>query len=197
VARLGVYAFLDMGGRLLILLLDGATRDELETAVEEHGDGYPTIYVVAPANVGTLDWLATDERRAHGEAGARVLEAEWLLEGSGEVSGEAGESDPVLAVEDALRHFEADEIVVVGAGGVDEDLLSSLRETGLPVGTSGLDVQPSTIRTRTRSTARALRSGRSAGTPWVAFIGANLGLLLIGVVISLVGMAIVWLLLEL
>jgi hypothetical protein len=182
---------------LLILLLEGATRDGLEAAVEEHGDGYPTIYVVAPAHVGTLDWLATDEAGARGEAGARVLEAEWLLEGFGEVSGEAGESDPVLAVEDALRRFEAEEIVVVGTGLVDDELLSSLRELGLPVSTTGVEVRPSTLRSRTRSHARALRSGRSAGTPWVAFIGANLGLLLIGVAISLVGMAIVWLIVEL
>ena len=186
-----------MGRRLLILLLDGATRDGLEAAVEEHGDGYPAIYVVAPAHVGTLDWLATDEARAHGEAGARVLEAEWLLEGYGEVSGEAGESDPVLAVEDALRRFEAEEIVVVGTGAVDEDLLTSLLEAGLPVTTSGVEISPSTRRSRARSHARALRSGRSAGTPWVAFVGANLGLLLIGVVIALVGMGIVWLLVEL
>ena len=40
---------------------------------------------------------------------------------------------------------------------------------------------------------RALGSGRSDGTPWVAFIGANLGLLLIGVVIAAVAMLIVWL----
>jgi hypothetical protein len=186
-----------MGRRLLILLLEGATRDGLEAAVEEHGDGYPTIYVVAPAHVGTLDWLATDEARAHGEAGARVLEAEWLLEGFGEVSGEAGESDPVLAVEDALRRFEAEEIVVVGTGSVDGELVASLRELGLSVSLSGVDASPSTLRSRTRSHARALRSGRSAGTPWVAFVGANLGLLLIGVVIALVGMGIVWLIVEL
>jgi hypothetical protein len=186
-----------MGRRLLILLLDGASREGLEAAVEEHGDGDPTIYVVAPAHVGTLDWLATDEARAHGEAGALVLEAEWLLDGFGEVSGEVGESDPVLAVEDALRRFDAEEIVVVGTGSVDAELIDSLRELGLAVETAGVDVRASTRRSRARSQARALRSGRSAGTPWVAFVGANLGLLLIGVVIAIVGMAIVWLIVEL
>jgi hypothetical protein len=40
---------------------------------------------------------------------------------------------------------------------------------------------------------RSLGSGRSAGTPWVAFVGANLGLLLIGVVIAIVASLIVWL----
>jgi hypothetical protein len=44
---------------------------------------------------------------------------------------------------------------------------------------------------------RTLGSGRSEGTPWVAFIGANLGLLLIGVVIALVASLIVWMIREL
>jgi hypothetical protein len=29
--------------------------------VEERGDGLPNVYVVAPAQVGPLHWLATDE----------------------------------------------------------------------------------------------------------------------------------------
>jgi hypothetical protein len=185
-----------VGKRLLILLLDGASRAGLEAAVEDHGDGYPTVLVVAPAHVGALDWLATDEARAHGEAGARVLEAEWLLEGAGEVSGEVGEADPVLAAEDALRGFEADEIVVVGSGAVDAELVSSLGALGPPVSLSGVTLRPASLRGRSRNVTRSLVSGRSAGTGFVAFVGANLGLLLIGVVISLIGMLVVWLVLD-
>ena len=182
-----------MATRLLILLLEGGAREELEAAVEERGGGYPSIYVVAPARVGALDWLATDEERAHGEAGARVLEAEWLLAGFGEVAGEAGEADPVLAVEDALRRFDADEIVVVGTGEVDAELLASLRRLGPPVSATGLVVRPVSLRSRLRSAGRGLSSGRSTGTPFVAFVGANLGLLLFAIVFALVGAAIIWL----
>ena len=180
-----------MGRNLLLLLLDEVSRDELEAAVAE--DGYPSVYVVAPAHVGPLEWLATDERRAQGEAGAKVLEAEWLLAGSAEVEGEAGNPDPVQAVEDALRRFPAEEIIVVGRGPLDEELVAGLRGLGVPVGWRGLSVRPSSVRTRARSTMRSLGSGRSGSTPWVAFIGANLGLLLIGVVIALVATLIVWL----
>jgi hypothetical protein len=85
-----------------------------------------------------LEWLATDEDRAQSEAGARVLEAEWLLADAGEVAGEAGEPDPVLAVSDALRRFPADEIVPVASGALDATLLWSLRSLGPPVTWSGL-----------------------------------------------------------
>ena len=122
-----------MGRQLLILLLGDATEAELETAVEAHGDGYPSVYVVAPAHVKALEWLATDEARAHGEAGARALEAEWLLAGSAEIGGgEPGSSDPVQAVADALERFPADEIVVVGSGEIDPHLLPALAELGPP-----------------------------------------------------------------
>ena len=93
-----------MGRNLLILLLDGASRAELEAALEERGEGYPSVYVVVPAQVGALDWLATDERHAQDAADVRALEAEWLLAGHAEIGGgEAGNPDPVQAVADALR----------------------------------------------------------------------------------------------
>ncbi len=185
-----------VGERLLILLLDSGSRSGLDAAVDDHGDGYPAVHIVVPAHVRTLDWLATDETRAQGEAGARVLEAEWLLDGAGEVSGETGEADPVLAVEDALRRFPADEIVVVGGGEVDEELVTSLRSFGLPLSLNGLSVRPASLRGRARGATRSLVSGRSAGTGFAAFAGANLGLLLLGVAISLIGMLIVWLVLD-
>jgi hypothetical protein len=176
----------------MILLLDEVSRDELEAAIH-HEEDFPSVYVVAPAHVGPLEWLATDEARAHGEARARVLEAEWLLAGSAAVGGESGNPDPVQAVEDALDRFPADEVVVVGHGLLDEELLTGLRRFGVPVTWSGLKLQEPTFRSRARETVRSLGSGRSAGTPWVAFVGANLGLLLIGVVIAIVASLIVWL----
>ncbi len=183
-----------MGRQLLILLLGDATEAELETAVETHGDGDPSVYIVAPAHVKALEWLATDEARAQGEAGARALEAEWLLAGSAEIGGgEPGSSDPVQAVADALERFHADEIVVVGSGEIDPHLLPELQKLGPPVSSSGLTVRPESWRTRIRAATSGLSSGRNESTPWVAFIGANLGLLLIAVAIAGVGMLIVWL----
>ena len=144
-----------------------------------------------PANVNALDWLATDETRAHGEAGVRALEAEWLLEGGAEVAGaEAGHLDPVQAVADARERFEADEIVVVGRA--DDDLLAALRRLGLPV-SAPAGAAPSTRRSRLRTSAQAFTSGRSEATPWVAFVLSNLGFLLIALAFALIGTLIVWL----
>ena len=182
-----------MGRRLLIVLLEGASPAHLDAAVLDHAGEAAKIYVVVPAHVGPLEWLATDEGRAQSEAGARVLEAEWLLADSGEVAGEAGEPDPVLAVADALRHFPADEIVLVGDGALDATLLASLRSLGPPVAWVGLSPRRATRRGQVRGLVSSLVSGRSAATPIVAFIAANLAFLLLALTASLVVLLVVWL----
>jgi hypothetical protein len=50
---------------------------------------------VAPARVGALEWLATDEDDARQQAHVRVLAAEWTLADQAQVQGEAGDVDPV------------------------------------------------------------------------------------------------------
>ena len=79
------------------------------------------------------------------------------------------------AVADALKRFEAEEIVVVGTGEVDGELLAELRGLGLPVTAPGPAELPATAAGAGARTVRGLTSGRSEGTPWVAFVGANLG----------------------
>jgi hypothetical protein len=167
---------------LLVVLLNDASLPELPSAVEERGDGLPNVYVVAPAHVGPLHWLATDEQAAREEAGVRALETEWMLSDEAAVGGEAGEADPTLAVEDALRRFPA-------AG----SLQSSLRPLRVPITWVGRSPHPGRQRSRLQGAVRGLASGRSSATPFAAFAGANLALLLIGLLITLVVALIVWL----
>jgi hypothetical protein len=122
-----------------------------------------------------------------------VLEAEWILSGEAAVGGEAGEADPTLAVEDALRRFPADEILLLGGGATDSSLQTSLRGLGLPITWVGQSPPARGNRSRLRDAVRGLASGRSSATPFVAFAGANLALLLIGLLITLVVALIVWL----
>jgi hypothetical protein len=89
-------------------------------------DGGPTeVLVVVPALAGPLEAVTgdVDDRRAEAERAARDLAAR--LSGSGlEARGTVGADEPLLAAEDALREFGADEVVLVG----DEPLLEEARE---------------------------------------------------------------------
>jgi hypothetical protein len=173
---------------LLVVLLNDASLEELHDAVEHAaGDGRPRVYVVAPAHVGPLHWLATDEQSARDQAGVRALEAEWILADEASVGGAAGDADPTLAVEDALRSFKADEILLVGGTAADQGLRTSLAPLGVPVTWVG----PPPGKGR-KARLRGLTSGRSNATPFVAFVTANVALLLIGVAITIAVLLILW-----
>ena len=85
------------------------------------------VLVVVPALAATVEALtgAVDDRRADAEETAAALESR--LPGA---RVEVGADDPALAVEDALRVFGADEVLVVG----DEDLVQAIRaRVAIPV----------------------------------------------------------------
>jgi len=71
------------------------------------------VYVVSPALNSKLRTWTSDEDGARDAARARLDRSLARLRAEGLVaSGAVGDADPVLAVEDALREFGADEIVV-------------------------------------------------------------------------------------
>jgi hypothetical protein len=85
------------------------------------------VLVVVPALAATVEALtgAVDDRRAEAEATAATLESR--LPGA---RVEVGADDPALAVEDALRVFGADEVLVVGG----DELVQSIRDrVAIPV----------------------------------------------------------------
>ena len=94
------------------------------TADVRVGDGATDIVVVVPALASTLEAVtgAVDDRRADAEQTALSLTRRLSRPGVN-VRGEVGADDPVLAVDDALRTFGADEIVVVG----DADITQQIR----------------------------------------------------------------------
>ena len=167
---------------LLVLLLEEGHESQLQDALAKRGDGTLSVRVVAPAHVTPIQWLATDEDAARIEAEGRVLQTEWALRDEAEVEGEA---DPVLAVEDALRTFPADEILLVGGGARDGGVERSLRELGLPVSRLAVGEQ---VRARRplREAVRALARGETRATPFVLFAGVNLALLALAALISAV-----------
>ena len=149
------------------------------------------MHVVAPTLVGRLDWLATAEDDAHRQAEVRAFDAEWLLADRAEVDGEAGDADPIQAVEDALRHFPADEILIAG-GAADPDLEVALRRFSASRSTHP-DGAWGRRHSRAYRALRELAAGRNNATPFVLFIGVNTALLLLGLALSLLVLLILWL----
>ena len=106
------------GKRLLVLATVPVEENVLREAVGGVDDA--EIRVVAPASdISRLDWLTNAEDDARREA------AEVASRTADEVDGDAdvGDTDPVQALEDALREYPADEIVVAVPEGDDAEWL--------------------------------------------------------------------------
>jgi hypothetical protein len=118
---------------VLLVVLDDVPEAQLREALADR-NGELSVHIVAPAtHVGRFQWLtgATDEARAEAEELAeRTADAV-----DAEVEAEAGEHDPVLAAQDALALFPADEILVAGAA--DEKTEAGLSRLGLPISRVG------------------------------------------------------------
>ena len=108
-----------MPRRLLVVATASVSTAALRTSVRSHGGEDAEILVVAPASdISRLDWLTNADDDARTAAAAR---ADELAEAApiGDVEARVGDSDPLKAIEDALRTFPADELIVVTLG--DED----------------------------------------------------------------------------
>ena len=103
--------------RVLVVAAPGASAVSV-------GDEATDVVVIVPALASKTEALtgAVDDRRAEAEQTALSLTRTLSRDGRN-VRGEVGADDPVLAVEDALRAFGADEVLVVG----DEAMAENIR----------------------------------------------------------------------
>jgi hypothetical protein len=102
-----------MPRRLLVVVTTKVRDETLSEFVRRHAGADAEIRVVAPAsNISRLDWLTNAEDDAR--AGARSV-ADKTAEAAPttDVESEVGDSDPVKAIEDALREFPAEEVLVL------------------------------------------------------------------------------------
>jgi hypothetical protein len=105
-----------MNRRLLVIATAPVEQDELRERVREHsGEEEVEVRVVAPAvELSPLEWLASDEDEAREEAAGVAREAKKAVHPEAErVEAEVGDTDPLQAIEDALRQFPADEVIIV------------------------------------------------------------------------------------
>jgi hypothetical protein len=129
------------GKRLLVVATAPVEESLLRDRLREHAGPDAEVRVVAPASdLSPLQWLASDEDAARGEAAGIARSAERAAEPeAGRVEAEVGDADPVQAIEDALRQFPADEVLVVTrsgdeAGWLEQDTAEDASERfGIPV----------------------------------------------------------------
>jgi len=100
--------------RILVVANETVVGRALREAVEDAAEGYRSkVLVVSPALNSPLKHWTSDEDQARAAAEARIRRSVAELEQLGiSARGEVGDADPVQAIEDALRTFGADVIVI-------------------------------------------------------------------------------------
>jgi hypothetical protein len=103
-----------------VLVIAGAVLSGEPLADELKGSGAAELRldVLAPIHASRLHHVATDVDRERAEAQVRLERSLAWAEAHGfSAHGSVGDSDPLVALEDELRSFGADEVVVVTQDG--------------------------------------------------------------------------------
>jgi hypothetical protein len=100
--------------RILVIANETVGGAPLLERIRERSSGYKTaVLVVSPALNTPLRHWASDEDPARAAAQQRLDRSLARLKDNGiEARGEIGDGDPLQAIEDALRTFGADEVVI-------------------------------------------------------------------------------------
>jgi hypothetical protein len=104
-----------MPRRILVVTTAAAPQAEVESVVRAHAGEDAEVHVVAPASkISRLDRLTNAEDDARTDAAERADAASEAVPGR-QSDAHVGDVDPLQAIEDALRMFPADEIVLLTA----------------------------------------------------------------------------------
>jgi GTP-dependent phosphoenolpyruvate carboxykinase len=126
------------GKRVLVVTTTVADEAELRDELTDADE----VRVVAPAaKISRLAWLtgAEDDARAEADRAAQSVAEAALGQASVEVDPTSQNTDAAQDVDDALRTFHPDEVVVVTRSGEestwleDEALRKAVEESGVPV----------------------------------------------------------------
>jgi hypothetical protein len=130
--RLEVAEAEDRGHRVLVLAVAEATPGSAQRIAELAGSA-DDIRLVVPVPSHRLDrWLSAEDD-ARREAEARLARSAGTLVVAGlPVSGSVGDPDPAQALEDELRDFPADEVILLTGNGKDP-LAKVESRLGLPL----------------------------------------------------------------
>lgn len=102
-----------MPRRLLVVITTEVADGVLRDFVRSRGGDDAEMLVVAPASeISRLDWLTNAEDDARTEAASLAVKTAEATP-TEDVEARVGDSSPIKAIEDALRQFPADEVLVV------------------------------------------------------------------------------------
>jgi hypothetical protein len=183
---------------LLVLAAETLSGRDLRDEIRRHaGEREAAVRVVVPALVDSKLKHAMGEVDAAVEEANQRLEAELeqAREAGIEIEGQVGDSDPILAIEDALLTFPADEILVVThdeqhAHWLEEDLFERAKERFEPALTHVV-VEGEGAGAHARETEHAGRGTEGPGEAEVEGYSGNIPRLSVrdiaGIVIAIVG----------
>ena len=99
--------------KLLVLTPEPVDAELLRSAVGDDAEGAEVLVVSPATNESKLAFWVSDPDQAIAEADAAQEETVERLEEAGvDAAGDTGESEPALALQDALATFPADRIVI-------------------------------------------------------------------------------------
>src|SRR5437764_9083730 len=112
-----------MGKKILAVVSEPVSADALRSAVGEGAED-AEVMVVAPALNTKRRFFLSDPDPAIDRAEAVQEETVERMDEEGvDAAGDTGESDPLLAIQDALQTFPADEIVLFTHAGGEQNWL--------------------------------------------------------------------------
>ena len=126
--------------RLLVVTPEPIDAAALRTALGDEVEGAEVLVVTPAGNRSKVAFWVSDSDEAIAEAEVAQEETvERLEEGGVDAFGETGESEPAVAIQDALATFKADRIVVFSHPDGDRDyreddgLADAEQRFGIPV----------------------------------------------------------------
>jgi Universal stress protein family len=123
-----------MGKKILVVVSEPVSGEALKKAMDGERAADAEVLVVAPAlNTKSRFWMSDPDPAIERAEEVQEETVERMDEEGIDAAGDTGESDPMLAIQDALTTFPADEIVLfTHAGGernwLEEGLVDEAKE---------------------------------------------------------------------
>lgn len=102
-----------MAKKIIALVSEPISGEALRDALGDEATDDMEVLVIAPALISKMRWLMADPDPAIRRAEEIQEETVQRLDEDGiDAAGDTGESDPLLAIQDALQTYQADQIVL-------------------------------------------------------------------------------------